>query len=92
MKTKVVATLKKHGVYYFFPLTYGMGRSGVPDIVCCLNGKFLGIECKAGENTLTPLQEAEHSKIMKAGGAVITVRETNIDAVSKWLEYIKKLS
>ena len=41
VKDKVVKLLKQHGVYYFFPATYGMGRSGVPDIICCIKGKFL---------------------------------------------------
>jgi Holliday junction resolvase len=49
VKHKVVEFLKTRGVYYFFPATYGFGRSGVPDIVCCVRGKFLGIECKAGD-------------------------------------------
>ena len=30
VKDKVVKILKYYGVYYFFPATYGMGRSGVP--------------------------------------------------------------
>jgi hypothetical protein len=28
VKDKVVKILKDNGVYYFFPATYGMGRSG----------------------------------------------------------------
>ena len=47
VKDKVVKVLKERGAYYFFPATYGMGRSGVPDIICCYRSKFIGIECKA---------------------------------------------
>jgi len=54
VKNKVVRLLKEHGAYYFFPASYGMGRSGVPDVVCCLHGCFIGIECKAGKNKPTP--------------------------------------
>ena len=43
VKNKVVAILKKRGAYYFFPATYGMGRSGVPDVVCCYAGRFICI-------------------------------------------------
>jgi len=59
VKDKVVAVLKAAGVYYFFPATHGFGRSGVPDIVCCVSGKFLAIECKANGNKPTALQIRE---------------------------------
>lgn len=32
VKAKVVKVLKEFGVYYFYPVTGGFGRSGVPDI------------------------------------------------------------
>lgn len=78
VKNKVVRLLKQYGAYYFFPASYGMGRSGVPDIVCCLQGRFIGIECKAGKNKPTPLQEKELADIMKAGGISCVVNEDNI--------------
>ena len=57
VKKKIVEQLKELGCYYFFPATGGYGKSGVPDIVGCYNGKFFGIECKAGKNTPTALQQ-----------------------------------
>lgn len=81
VKKKVVDVIKKHGAYYFFPATGGYGRSGVPDIVCCYRGVFIAIECKAGNNKPTPLQEAEMDKIRKAQGFVLVVNETNISDV-----------
>ena len=48
VKAAVKKMLDKHGVYYFYAATHGFGRSGVPDLVCCHNGHFLAIECKAG--------------------------------------------
>jgi len=47
VKAAVVKLIKQYGAYYFFPATHGYGRSGVPDIICCVKGKFLAIECKA---------------------------------------------
>lgn len=81
VKAKVVKILKEHGVYYFYPVTGGFGRSGIPDIICCVNGKFLAIECKAGKNKPTPLQEMEMQKIRDAGGIAMVVNETNIHDV-----------
>jgi hypothetical protein len=39
------------------------------------------IECKAGNNTTTALQERELQKIRDAGGIALVVNEENIDAV-----------
>lgn len=86
VKDKVVKLLKAHGVYYFFPATFGMGRSGVPDIICCLNGKFLAVECKAGNNKPTPLQEREIQAIKDAGGTAFVINETNVDVVESYIK------
>ena len=81
VKKKVVDVLKKGGAYYFFPTTGGYGRSGVPDIVGCYRGVFFAIECKAGVNKPTALQEAEMNKIREANGQVLVVNEGNISDV-----------
>jgi Holliday junction resolvase len=88
VKKKVVDVLKKNGAYYFFPATGGYGRSGVPDIVSCYRGVFVAIECKAGTNKPTPLQQAEMGKIKQAQGFVLVVNEDNIDDVSTLLRDI----
>jgi len=83
VKDKVAKVLKQLGAYYFFPATGGYWRSGVPDIVGCYNGKFFGIECKAGKNTTTALQELELEKIRKAGGIALVVNENNVGDVER---------
>jgi Holliday junction resolvase len=91
VKKKVVEALKKHNVYYFFPATGGYGRSGVPDIVCCIKGRFLAIECKANGNNPTALQTREMDKINEAGGMAIVVRDTDYELVDKLLTDIERL-
>lgn len=81
VKAKVVKILREEGVYYFFPATHGYGRSGVPDIICCVAGKFLGIECKAGKNKPTALQIHEIEQIRRAGGVAVIVNEDNWDSI-----------
>ena len=90
VKRKVVDVIKKNNAYYFFPATGGYGRSGVPDVVCCYRGHFIAIECKAGTNKPTPLQEAEMAKILQAQGFVRVVNEDNIDDVEAMLRLIDK--
>jgi len=86
VKKKIVAVLKEHGAYYFYPVTGGFGRSGVPDIIVCHGGRFIGIECKAGKNKPTPLQEKNLQDIEVAGGIAMVVNEDNIADVKKCLE------
>ena len=67
------------GAYHFSPLTSGYGRSGVPDIIVCDKGKFIGIECKAGKGKLTALQERNIKQIKHNEGLAIVVNEGNIE-------------
>lgn len=89
VKAKVVDILKSEGVYYFFPATHGYGRSGVPDIIACVNGRFLAIECKAGVNKPTALQVREIEAIRKANGFAVVVNEENWDMVRALLQKLK---
>lgn len=74
VKAKVVDLLKKHGVWYFFPGNNGFGKSGIPDIVCCVDGSFLGIEVKADRTKKpTALQMKCGRDIEAAGGTWMLV-------------------
>ena len=86
VKDAVTKILKEYNTYYFYPATGGFGRSGVPDIVACFRGHFIGIECKAGNNTTTALQDRELTKIEEAGGRAMVINETNIENVRRILD------
>ncbi len=83
VKDKVVKILKQYGVYYFFPVTGGFGMSGVPDIICCHNGRFIAIECKAGKNKTTALQDAHLARIRAAGGVAVVINEENVNGLAE---------
>ena len=86
VKKKVVAQLKSLGAYYFYPVTGGYGSSGVPDIVGCFKGKFFAVECKAGKNKPTPLQQKNIDDIRTQGGRAWVVNEDNMNEVRSWIE------
>jgi hypothetical protein len=81
VKKKVKAVLDDLDAYHFFPLMGGFGRAGVPDIIGCYKGVFFAIECKAGSNKTTALQDRELKKIRKAGGVTLIINEENIEYV-----------
>jgi hypothetical protein len=88
VKKKVKEILDQMGVYHFSPMQNGMGRAGIPDIIGCLEGQFLGIECKAGKGTTTALQERELTRIQNAGGYALVVNEENINQLWEIKEWI----
>jgi Holliday junction resolvase len=90
VKDSVQKLLKELEVYFFTPVTGGYGRSGVPDLVCCVDGMFLGIECKAGDNKPTPLQYREMDLIRAAQGVAMVVRENNIEEVRLVIRQMRK--
>lgn len=90
VKDKVVSVLKTEDAYYFFPATHGFGRSGVPDIVACVSGLFLAIECKAGKNKITALQAREIQSIRKADGVAVVVNEENWDMLPELIRKMKR--
>jgi Holliday junction resolvase len=89
VKEKVVRVLKEENVYYFFPATHGYGRSGVPDIIICVNGLFLAVECKAGTNKPTALQISEIEAIRRNNGVAVVVNEENWDMVRELIRKLK---
>ena len=88
VKAKVRKVLDKLGAYYTMPVTGGFGNSGAPDFLACLHGRFLGIECKAGKNTTTPLQEKNLRQITEAGGIALVVNDENVDAFENLLSSV----
>ena len=81
VKKKVKKILDDLGAYHFSPMATGFGRSGVPDIIACYKGKFIGIECKAGKNEPTLLQKHNIKEIQRNQGLAIVVNEDNIEAL-----------
>lgn len=78
VKNQVVKTLKQLGAYYFFPIASGYMRAGVPDIIACYKGKFIGIECKANGNKPTALQQKNLREISIQGGLSLLIDEENV--------------
>ena len=90
VKDKVKKILDNAGIWYFFPAANGYGRSAIPDIVCCVRGCFLAIECKADNLKPTALQERELGKIIASGGTGICINAENVDQLSEIINGLSK--
>lgn len=61
----------------------GFQRSGIPDILCCINGKFVALELKKEDGKSTPLQERNIKLINAAGGIGLFLRPSGFEDFKK---------
>ena len=89
VKVKVKKVLDKLGAYHCMPATGGYGANGVPDILACYKGKFIGIECKANGGKPTALQKKHLKDIQTAQGFSIVIDELNVDMLESLLQQLQ---
>lgn len=70
VKNDIKKLLNARGIWYFMPSANGFGKVGVPDFICCWQGRFLAIEAKApGKlNNTTANQERRIQEINDSMG------------------------
>ena len=70
---------KEHGGMY--------GTAGLPDIICCIGGRFVAFEVKTPSGKLTKLQETTIRKIRAAKGEAFKV--TNVEDAKSILDTLE---
>jgi len=74
IQSKILKALREHGgwwVKYHPGPRYG--QPGVPDIIGCYYGRFVGLEVKRPGQKPTKLQEVTHEEIRKQGKGIVAV-------------------
>ena len=89
VKKRVKEGLKNLGAYYVMPVTSGYGNSGAPDFLVCYQGKFIGLECKAGKGRVTALQQRNLDQIDLAGGWSFVINEENVEQLNNLVNLVK---
>lgn len=86
-ENKIKKYLKEHDAYF---LKYWAGaqftKSGVPDILACVNGYFVGIEVKAQNGKPSDLQLYNIRQIRKAGGFAYVVYPSGWESLKDILD------
>lgn len=90
VKRKVHAALKAAGAYAVNYIGGNYASNGTPDILACLNGRFIGIEAKAGRNKPTALQIRSLALIDAAYGLALVINESNLDYLRECLADVHK--
>lgn len=68
LQDKVIAYLKKQKIYYINQFGDGFTGKGKPDLVTCINGRFVAFELKVGKNNLQDDQIIHKRKIERSDG------------------------
>ena len=65
-ENKIKKLLKEKQAYYVKFFGCGITTAGTPDILACVNGHFIGIECKADNGRLSEMQRLKLKAIQNS--------------------------
>jgi Holliday junction resolvase len=68
---KIRLQLTSLGAFVFKVHGSGMMKAGLPDLIVCHHGEYIGVEVKMPGNKPSKVQEHVHRQIKAAGGRVI---------------------
>lgn len=85
LQAKCIDYLKVKKIYYINIHGSGWGAKGAPDLIACINGKFVAFEFKVGNNEMQPDQRLHKKRIEANKGLHYCPR-----SVGEFIEIIKK--
>lgn len=88
-ENKVKKYLKEKNIWHVKYFANTFTKVGVPDILACVNGKFLAIELKAEKGKVSELQEYNIDKIKESGGIAIVLRPSKFEEFKKLIEVLE---
>ncbi len=83
---KVKEFLTSKNIYYFKIWGGGFQRAGLPDIVACINGRFVGIEIKSDTGRPSELQKYNLNAITKSKGLAVLLYPKDFAEFKKFVE------
>ena len=86
---QVKAFLREQGCWTLKTWSNGIQREGVPDLLVCCNGYFLGIELKSETGKPSELQKWNIRKIRDSGGFACVLRPHQFE---EFKSFIKKMT
>lgn len=89
-ENKIKDFLDRQGVWYVKFFANRMTKKGIPDILACINGYFVGIEVKAQNGKPSDLQIYRCEKIRKAGGFAFVLYPSGFDDFKKFVKELRK--
>lgn len=86
IEDRIKEYLFKNGIYHFKVHGSKFMPSGIPDIICCFEGSFLGIEVKrpGAKNEQSEQQKVHERNINKSKGTYLLV-----DSLEEVVDYVE---
>ena len=92
-QSKVLKFLKSQPKTWFFKVWGGgFQKSGIPDIICCINGWFIAVELKSSTGRPTALQEMNIRQINAAGGIGVILYPTGFEKFKQLVREVNSCS
>lgn len=85
-ENKIKKFLESKGCYFVKHFGCAFTKAGVPDLLCCVNGKFVAIEVKAENGKTSELQDHNIATIKKAGGIAVVAKPSDFNDLKKLIE------
>lgn len=86
VENKIKDYLFSKGIYFFKVHGSKFMEPGIPDIISCVDGRFVGVEVKrpGAKNEQSPQQKIHEHNIVKSGGVYLLV-----DSVEEVVDYVE---
>lgn len=88
LKLRKYLESRGHWVVKYF--ANGYTKSGIPDLLACVNGRFVAIEVKGDGGYLSPLQVSTLGKIAESRGIAMVVRPHDFETFCRSIEEIEQ--
>jgi Holliday junction resolvase len=89
-ENKIKKFLKDRGCWYVKYFANRNTRAGVPDILACVNGRFVAIEVKAENGKPTELQKWNVEQIKSSGGIAMILYPQDWERFAAMIDEVLK--
>jgi Holliday junction resolvase len=89
-ENKIKKFLKDRGCWYVKYFANRNTRAGIPDILACVNGRFVAIEVKAENGKPTELQKWNVEQIKSSGGIAMILYPQDWERFAAMIDEVLK--
>ena len=82
-ENKIKKFLKSHNIWFTKIWGGGFQKAGIPDILACVNGRFIAIELKGSNGKPTELQKYNIRRINECNGVGIILYPKDFERFKK---------
>ena len=85
-QSKLIKLIEKNNGYVVKFNASAISKIGVPDLLACINGKFVGLEVKKENGKPSEIQLWNIEQIKKSGGIAMVVKPSDYENIEKLIE------